>query len=180
MKQFPLIPVEEDGRLHDPKLRENFIERIFTFKRWRELLRQKRTVGKLVDFHSRNKLLVLSHSEKHYRLMGKLVAEGKKMPVNQLFDLYETHLMEALSLKTTTRKNVNVLQHMMGYFKKDLSGDEKKELLAIINQYKENHVPLIVPVTMINHYVRKYQQPYLGIQTYLNPHPIALKLRNHV
>jgi len=180
MAHFPLIPVEEEGRLHDPNLRENFIEAIFTLMRWRDSLKGKRSVGRLVDFQAMNKLLILSHSEKHARLMGKLVAGGKKKPVNELYDDYETLLLEALRLKSTVKKNVNVLQHMMGYFKQDLSTDEKQELLEIIKEYREGYVPLIVPVTLMNHYVRKYRQPYLMEQTYLKPHPVALQLRNHV
>jgi uncharacterized protein YbgA (DUF1722 family) len=180
MEHFPLIPVEEEGRLHDPKLRENFIERIFTMMRWRELLRKRRRMGNLVDFHTRNKLLILSHSPKHHRMMGKLVADGKGIPIEKLYKDYESFLMEALKLKTTAKKNTNVLQHMMGYFKKQLSPDEKQEILEIIQQYYEGYVPLVVPVTLMNHYIRKYKQPYLSMQTYLNPHPIALQLRNHV
>lgn len=180
MLHFPLIPVEEDGRLHDPKLRENFIERIFTLRRWREMILNKHNLGDLVDFHTRNKLLILSHSEKHYRLMGKLVAEGKKTSIKRLYSEYETLLMKALKLKATVSKNTNVLYHLMGYFKKQLSPDEKQELLDIIEQYRSGVIPLIVPVTLVNHFVRKYRQPYLGKQTYLNPHPIDLQLRNHV
>lgn len=180
MDHFPLIPVEEEGRLHDPKLRENFIERIFTLKRWRELRVRKEGLGGVVDFHTRNKLLILAHSEKHHRAMGKLVAAGKTLPVQSLYHQYETLLMEALALKTTAKKNTNVLQHLMGYFKNELSPDEKQELLEIFDQYRDGTIPLIVPVTLINHYVRKYQQPYLAKQTYLNPHPADLQLRNHV
>jgi uncharacterized protein YbgA (DUF1722 family)/uncharacterized protein YbbK (DUF523 family) len=180
MEHFPLLPVEEDGRLHDPILRENFIERIFAMKRWREMIARKWSVGNLVEFHTENKLLILSHSERHYRMMGKLVAGGKRMPIKALYENYEIFLMDALRLKSTIKKNSNVLQHMMGYFKKQLSSDEKQELLEIIQQYREGNVPLIVPATLVNHYVRKYREPYLGRQTYLNPHPIALKLRNHV
>jgi len=180
MAHFPLIPVEEEGRLHDPKLRENFIERIFTLRRWREVLETGKNLGALVRFHTRHKLLVLSHSPKHYQLMGKRVAEGKKTHPSDLFAEYETLLMEALSLKTTPSKNINVLQHTMGYFKKDLTPDEKQELLEIIDGYRQGHLPMIVPVTLINHYVRKYRQPYLADQVYLNPHPVALQLRNHV
>lgn len=179
MEHFPLIPVEEEGRLHDPKLRENFIESIFTLKRWRELLAIPKRVGNIVEFHTRNKLLILSHSEKHHRMMGKLVAMGKAMPLNELYSQYETLLMEALKLKVNLRKNTNVIQHMMGYFKKELSRDEKQELLEIIDRYRNGHIPIIVPVTLMNHYVRKYKQAYLGLQTYLNPHPVALQLRNH-
>jgi uncharacterized protein YbgA (DUF1722 family)/uncharacterized protein YbbK (DUF523 family) len=180
MGHFPLIPVEDDGRLNDPLIRENFILQIFTMKRWRDNVAQKPGMGKLVDFHTRNKLLILSHSQKHYRLMGKLVADGKKMSIKELYHQYQLILMEALKLKTTTRKHTNVLQHLMGYFKKQLSGDEKQELLEVFDQYRSEYVPLIVPITLINHYVRKYDQPYLKQQTYLNPHPLELKLRTHV
>jgi uncharacterized protein YbgA (DUF1722 family) len=137
-------------------------------------------MGNLVDFHTRNKLLILSHSPKHYRLMGKLVADGKKLSIQELYHQYQLVLMEALKLKTTVKKNANVLQHLMGYFKKQLSGDEKQELLEIFDHYRSQLVPLMVPITLINHYVRKYDQPYLKQQTYLNPHPLELKLRTHV
>jgi len=178
-EHFPLIPVEEEGRLNDPHLRENFIERIFTMKRWRETLAQRKSVGHIVDFHTRHKLLVLSHSPKHYRAMGKLVAAGKSMPVKEFYGTYETMLTEALRLRATLKKNSNVLQHMLGYFKKQLTPDEKQELLEIIDDYRKGLVPLVVPITLFNHYVRKYQQPYLSQQVYLRPHPVALKLRNH-
>ncbi len=180
MEHFPLIPVEDDGRLNDPMIRENFILQIFTMKRWRDNLARRRSMGSLVDFHTRNKLLILSHSQKHYRLMGKLVAEGKKLPIKELYDQYQLLLMEALKLKSTIRKNGNVLQHLMGYFKKQLTPDEKQELLEIFEQYRNQLVPLIVPITLINHFVRKYDQPYLKQQTYLNPHPMELKLRTYV
>ena len=180
MEHFPLLPVEDEGRLHDPVLRENFIERLFTLKRWRETLEKKWSLGNLVDFHSRHKLFILSHSDKHYRIMGKIVAAGKGTPMNALYKHYETHLMEALALKATTRKNTNVLHHLIGYFKKQLTPDEKQELLEIIEEYRQDFIPLIVPVTLINHYTRKYSQPYLRTQVYLKPHPIDLKLRNHV
>jgi len=179
MDHFPLIPVEEDGRLHDIRLRENFIERIFALKRWRELLDHNQNRGKLVAFHTQHKLLILSHSQKHSRILGKLVAEAKNTPAEQLYSQYQMLFMEALCLKTTVKKNINVLQHMMGYFKRQLSADEKRELLETIDQYRNEYVPLIVPVTLIKHYVRKYDQPYLKQQLYLNPHPIELKLRNH-
>ena len=180
MEHFPLIPVEEDGRMHDPHLRENFIERVFTMKRWRECLENRPSMGRLVDFHTRNKLLIMAHSPKHYREMGRLAAVGKSTDIKTVYRRYESLLMEALKLKATIRKNSNVLFHLMGYFKRKLSVDEKKEALELIEQYRNGYIPLIVPVTLINHYVRKYKQPYLLLQTYLNPHPIALQLRNHV
>lgn len=179
MDHFPLVPVEEEGRLHDTLLRENFIERIFTLKRWRDTQKARSGRGALVDFHTRHKLLILSHSPKHYRAMGKLVADQKRLSRQELYESYEAMLMEAMGLKTTAKKNVNVLQHMMGYFKQNLSADEKKELLEIIEAYQKGVLPLIVPVTLIGHYVRKYDQPYLKEQVYLNPHPLELQLRNH-
>jgi len=180
MEHFPRIPVEDDGRLHDPAIRENYIERIFTLRRWRDVADNPPKMGKLVDFHTRNKLLLLSHSQKHYRLMGQLVANAQKMPLKELYDQYEQELLAALALKTTLRKNNNVLQHLMGYFKKQLTSDEKQELLEVFGQYNREYVPLLVPLTLINHYVRKYDQPYLKTQTYLNPHPLELKLRTSV
>jgi uncharacterized protein YbgA (DUF1722 family)/uncharacterized protein YbbK (DUF523 family) len=180
MEHFPLIPVEEEGRLHDPHLRENFIELIFTLNRWREVLQERLSLGNLVIFHTSNKLLLLSHSQKHYRAMGQLVAHGKEYGVKELYKQYENMLLNAIQMKTTVRKNVNVLQHMMGYFKKQLSPDEKQELLDVILEYRAGMLPLIVPITLFKHYVRKYKENYLSLQTYLQPHPTALKLRNHI
>lgn len=176
MERFPLIPVEDEGRLHDPEIRENFIERIFVWKRWSET--DKAPAG-VVDFHTRHKLLILSHSETHYRAMGKLVARAGEIPPAMLREEYQAALMEALRLKATPRKNSNVLEHMLGYFKRDLTHDEKQEILEVIAMYRKGSLPLIVPVTLIAHFVRKYDQPYLRGQVYLNPHPIELQLRNH-
>ena len=178
-RHFPLLPVEEEGRLNDPKLREMFIEQIFTLKRWRETLALPANMRNLVDFHTRHKLLILAHSPAHSTLMGKRVAEGKKKPTKDVYVEYEKLLIEALRLKTTLKKNMNVLLHIMGYFKQQLTSDEKQEILEILDHYRNEALPLIVPVTLLNHYVRKYDQPYLKQQVYLNPHPVALKLRNH-
>jgi uncharacterized protein YbgA (DUF1722 family) len=180
MKHFPLLPVEEEGRLHDPGLRENFIERIFVFKRWREMVAKGRKIGSLVEFHTQHKLLLLAHSPKHSRSLGKLVAKAKEMAPSDLYAQYLSLLMEALRLKATVKKHTNVLHHLMGYFKKQLTKDEKQELLEIIDRYRKEYVPLVVPITLVGHYVRKYDQPYLKVQHYLNPHPVELKLRNHV
>ncbi|MCX8117588.1 MAG: DUF523 and DUF1722 domain-containing protein [Desulfobacterota bacterium] len=180
MEHFPLLPVEEEGRLHDPKLRENFIERVFTLKRWREMLARKESRGPLVQFHTQHKLLILSHSPKHYQVLGTLVAKAKEFPIKELYRKYQALLMEALRLQTTPKKHANVLMHMMGYFRENLSPDEKQELLEVIDQYRRGILPLIVPITLIQHYVRKYDQPYLKEQVYLHPHPLELQLRNHV
>jgi uncharacterized protein YbgA (DUF1722 family)/uncharacterized protein YbbK (DUF523 family) len=180
MDHFRLLPVEDEGRLHNPGLRENFIERIFTLKRWREIIGKKESRRDIMDFHTKHKLLILAHSPTHYQTMGKLVAQAKGFSLKELYQRYRILLMESLELKTTQKKNSNVLHHMMGYFKKQLSSDEKRELLEVIDFYRKGYIPLIVPVTLINHYVRKYDQPYLKQQIYLNPHPLELQLRNHV
>jgi len=180
MQHFPLLPVEEEGRLHDPGLRENFLESLFTMKRWRETRALGTKRGHLVDFHTRHKLLIMSHSPKHYGLLGKLVAQMKEIPLPEMYERYQTLLMEALRLKTTIKKNANVLLHVMGYFKKNLSPAEKEELLRIVNNYQKGYIPLIVPLTLLNHYMGKYDQNYLKSQYYLDPHPLELKLRNHV
>ncbi len=180
MQRFPLIPVEDEGRLNDPMLRENFITRIFVFGRWLELMDQGLSAGRLVDFHTRHKLLVMSHNVEAYRELGRMVASPKDFNSDDLAREYITRLMGALKLYSTVKKNVNVLQHVAGYFKKNLSKDEKEELQEILNRYASSLVPLIVPVTLLNHYVRKYDQDYLKKQIYLNPHPAELKLRNQV
>jgi len=112
--------------------------------------------------------------------MGSLVAHAREMPAKDLLERYEKLLMEAMALKPTTAKHENVLTHIMGFFKKVLSADEKQELLEVIRSYRKGLIPLIVPVTLLSHYVRKYDPPYLKEQTYLNPHPAELMLRNHV
>jgi uncharacterized protein YbgA (DUF1722 family)/uncharacterized protein YbbK (DUF523 family) len=180
MEHFPLLPVEEEGRLHDPALRENFIEMIFVFQRWRQMLAAGADAGALVDFHSRHKLLMLAHSPELYRQMGKLVAASGDEPMAATLAEYQRQLMQALRLQATVRKQVNVLQHLLGYFKRQLAADEKREVLETIENYRCGHLPLIVPLTLLNHFVRKYDQPYLKTQLYLNPHPLELQLRNHV
>lgn len=179
MERFPSLPVEEDGRLYDPGLRENFFERIFAHRRWRQLLAGSPDIGTLVAFHTTHKLLILAHSETIYREMGRLVAGAKNLEREELFSTYERLLMDALKRQSTLKKHTNVLMHMLGYFKKRLTADEKIEILEIIEQFKMGYLPLIVPVTLLNHYVRKYGEEYLAGQFYLNPHPLELKLRNH-
>ena len=180
VKHFPLIPVEEEGRLHDPTLRENFIERIFVFRRWKVFVTAGAPIKKLVDFHTVHKLLLMSHSTKHYTLLGKLIAAAGKGEKKQLLSTYINTLMEGLTLIATVKKNTNVLMHIAGYFKKKLASEEKRELHDVIEHYHRELLPLIVPVTLLQHYVRKYDEAWLKQQHYLNPHPLELMLRNHV
>jgi uncharacterized protein YbgA (DUF1722 family)/uncharacterized protein YbbK (DUF523 family) len=180
MEHFPLLPVEDEGRLHDMNLRENFIERIFTLMRWKEMVGISPTMGKLVDFHTRHKMLILSHNQQMYREMGRLVAGGGKRPKEEFYQRYAKLLMASMKYKSTPRKNSNVLMHAMGYFKQTLSPDEKQEMMQVIEDHRLGLIPLIVPITLLKHYVRKYDQQYLSEQVYLNPHPMELQLRNHV
>ncbi len=180
MGSFPLIPVEDDGRLQDPHLRENFIERIFAFKRWKEFQSRGKAIRALISFHTNHKLLILSHSPRHYNEIGHLLAKAKDYVIEDLYAEYLGMFMDGLRMLATVRKNTNVLQHLMGYFKKQLSADEKQELAEVIDNYHAGLIPLIVPVALIRHYVRKYNEPYLKRQYYLNPHPLELMLRNHV
>lgn len=180
MKHFPLLPVEEEGRLHDPVLRDNFIERIFTYRRWREMLEHDSTRKGLVMFHERHKYLLMSHSIPNYRKLGRIVADMSARELSAVQAEYQVLLMETLALKATVKKHVNVLEHLAGYFKKNLDAQEKAELHEVISSYHAGHVPLIVPITILNHYIRKYEEPYLSRQYYLNPHPGELGLRNHV
>lgn len=179
MDRFPLLPVEEEGRLHDPELRENFIERVFVMRRWRDCVNGGKTPANLVRFHTAHKLLVMSHSVEAYRELGALVARAGAKDREDLFDTYIARLVPALKLRATVKKHRNVLQHIAGYFKKDLASAEKTEIAEIIDLYAAGYVPLVVPVTLLNHYVRKHDQSYLKDQVYLNPHPVELKLRNH-
>ena len=180
MDAFPLLPCEDDGRLRNPAIRENFITRVFTLHRWRKAMAPGPTPGRLVEFHSRHKLMTMAHSVEGYRALGKLVAKAGSEDFTALCDRYLRELMACLTLKSTPSKNTNVLQHAMGYFKKDISAGEKEELAELIGQYRTGLVPLIAPITLVNHYVRKYGKAYLAAQHYLRPYPAELMLRNHV
>jgi len=179
-RHFPLLPLEEEGRLNDPCIRENFIERVFCYRRWKDFLVTSPDLGDLVVFHTRHKLLYMAHSPELYREMGALVAGGKSMGKGELFSRYEEMMMAGLARHATVSKNTNVLQHIMGYFKKELSAGEKAELLEVIGRYHDRLVPLIVPLTLLKHYIAKYDKSYLKDQLYLDPHPAELMLRNHV
>ena len=177
---FPLMPAEEEGRLKDSILRENFIERVFCYKRWKDFLKDAPDYKSLLAFHARHKLLLMAHSPGHLLPMGKVVAGGKGTPPGELLSTYEISLMEAMSQTATVKKHVNVLMHILGYFKVFLTKDEKVELLEIIHQYAGQMVPLLVPLTLLNHYIYKYNVPYLKNQLYLKPHTSELMLRYHV
>ena len=180
IKKMPLLPVEEEGRLKDPRLRENFVERVFAYHRWQEALDQGRSAHALVEFHTRHKFLLLAHSERHYRQLGRLVADLKTSSLAALYDDYGGSFMDALKVSATVKKHDNVLDHLTGYFSDRLSSAERRELTDLIRDYRAQLLPLIVPITLIHHYVKKYRVAYLTDQVYLAPSPRELMLRNHV
>lgn len=180
MARFPNVPVEEEGRLNDPRLRESFIERIFCRRRWLDMVAGGRSRGRLVEFHADHKYLLLAHGRPRYEELGRLVASAGDHAIDDLFAAYERGFMAALARPSTTRKVTDVLQHMMGFFKKQLPPDDRAELLETIESYRRGLVPLIVPITLINHRVRKHGVPQLARQVFLSPYPAELMLRNHV
>ena len=180
INSFPLVPTEEEGRLNDPRIRENFIVRVFSFKRFNLLLNEKFSLGQWVKFHTQHKFLLLAHSRKHYDDLGALVANSKTIKPSELKKKYGELFMEALTSKSTPKKNTDVLLHMMGFLKKLLTKIEKEDILSTIEDYRSEILPLIVPVTLIRHQVKKHNIEYLHDQVYLNPHPKELMLLNHV
>ena len=180
-ERFPWMPVEEDGRLNDPRLRENFVERVFAFRRWREFLAADPTPGGLVRFHTAQKMALLAHSPKHYAALGPLVAEAGRRPWEELADAYVRGTMECLGVLATPGRHANVIQHLLGFLKGHLDARDKAELVAVVTDYRRGLVPLIVPLTLLAHHVRRHPVPdWVRVQTYLNPYPRELMLRNQV
>lgn len=177
-ERLPLMPVEEEGRLMDPVLRENFIERVFVYHRWQCLLAQGLTPAALVDFHTRHKFSVLAHDEQRYRELGRLVSRAGEGDMAELAQRYGETLMAALGRRATRRRHANVLLHVMGYLKRNLDADDKAELLELIDAYRLGSVPLVVPITLLKHHLRRHPDPYVDSQVYLSPHPEELMLRN--
>ena len=181
MRRFPLLPLEEEGRLHDMHLRENFIDRIFAYYRWTNLLDENPTPAGLVRFHTAHKLTLMAHSPSHYQQMGRLVAQAGSLPWEELTEKYPQSLMECLGVMTSPGKHVNVLQHLMGFLKDKISGEDKAELLDYIEDYRNGLVPLIVPLTLLKHHLSRHPVPdWVHQQVYLYPYPKELLLRNHV
>jgi uncharacterized protein YbgA (DUF1722 family)/uncharacterized protein YbbK (DUF523 family) len=167
MRQCSLIPVEDEDRLHDARIRENFITRVFAYHRLRQLLNDRLSRKALVEFHTAHKFLLLAHSRKHYDALGKLVANAKQLSPSKLKLLYAEQFMRAFTSKTTIRKNFDVLYHMLGFFKKLLSESEKRDVIEAIEDYRKERVPLTKPITLIQRHARKYKVDDLADQVYL-------------
>jgi uncharacterized protein YbgA (DUF1722 family)/uncharacterized protein YbbK (DUF523 family) len=180
VERFPHLPVEEEGRLSDPRLRENFVERVFAYANLRDLFRSRWTTGALVRFHTAHKLTLMAHAPEGYRRLGRLVADASSMSRDDMERLYTADFMATLATIATPRRHVNVLQHMVGYFKHRMDRASRTEFLAAVDDYGCERLPLIVPITLLRHHVRVHDISYLANQQYLSPYPLELMLRNHV
>jgi uncharacterized protein YbgA (DUF1722 family)/uncharacterized protein YbbK (DUF523 family) len=180
MTRLPLLPVEEEGRLHDPGLRENFIERVFAYARWKEALAAGMTRARLVAFHTAHKMLLMAHDPEAYRRLGRMVARTRERPLGELVADYGAGFMAALRTLATPGRHANVLEHMLGYLSDDLPSAERQELVGLIRDHRRGLVPLVVPLTLVKHHVSRLGVEYLAGQVYLDPHPKELMLRNHV
>ena len=180
MHELPRLPVEEEGRLNDPVLRENFINRIYVYQRWQVLQRGGITAAGLIDFHTAHKYLVMAHSQAAYQRLGRLVSNLAGNDIAPIADAYIGELMQTLKRRVNRSRHVNVLQHIMGYLKKRISRDDKEELVASIEAYRRKETPLVVPITLFKHYFRLHPDDYMSRQVYLQPHPEKLGLRNMI
>ncbi len=177
MKNFPYLPIEEEGRLGDAVLRENFIQRVFAMRRWHEMA-ESLTVPALIEFHARHKLILMSREQSAYRDLGRLVAATNKDNLAENSRQYLHDFMALMKIRATRKNHVNVLQHVQGYLKKFLDGDDKQELLQTIEKYRLGQLPLIVPITLLNHHFRRHPNEYIADSYYMKPYPEELCLQN--
>jgi uncharacterized protein YbgA (DUF1722 family)/uncharacterized protein YbbK (DUF523 family) len=180
IKAMPWLPVEEEGRLNDAMLRENFIERVFVYYRWQRLQSEGLSVFGLMEFHQRHKFILLAHDEAEYRKLGPLIAGLNRHNLEQVSADYLLRIMTCLKARASRKRHTNVLMHVMGYLKNKISGDDKQELIEIMDSYRHGKVPLIVPITLMKHHLRKYPDDYISNQYYMAPYPEELMLRNMI
>lgn len=177
MERMPWLPIEEDGRLNDPVLRENFVFRMFALQDFYDSMAEGISRRAIVDFHSRYKLVLMAHSPQAYKSLGSFVAKIADHDIEAFYLEYRTRFMQAISNRATRKNNTNVLMHLQGYFKRALDKKQKAELSDLIHAYRRGIMPLLVPLTLINHHLNQNPDPYLQQQSYLNPYPESLRLR---
>lgn len=180
MNHLPNLPVEDEGRLNDPVLRENFIARVFVYRDWQRLTGKGVTAAGLIEFHARHKYLVMAHSQAAYKRMGQLLSNLPKPALRRISEEYFNELMSALQRPVNRKGHTNVLQHIMGYLKRNIDSHDKQELGESIERYRQGEIPLVVPITLFRHYFRLHPDPYIDQQVYLQPHPDQLGLRNNL
>ncbi|MDF2643066.1 MAG: hypothetical protein K0R45_2339 [Pseudomonas sp.] len=179
-EQHPNLPVEEDGRLNDAVLRENFVTRVFAYAAWQEVLKTGVTRRALTEFHSRYKYQLMANNPAQYKVLGNMLGSMGRSDPNEIAPLYFSELMSALKKCATRSTHTNVLQHLSGYLKQTISAEDKQEIQALIAQYHQGIVPLIVPLTLLKHHFRQHPDPYVALQVYMQPHPENLSLRNAI
>ena len=177
MERMPWLPVEEDGRLNDPVLKENFVTRVYCLHDFYQSMGGEPTAGKIVAFHSRYKLTLMAHHPASYKELGKLVARVADYSIDEFFQRYRTGLMQAMANRASRKNNTNVLMHIQGYFKRDLNAEEKAELCQVIDDYRIGVLPLLAPMTLLKHHMKRTPNEYLQHQKFLNPYPEELRLR---
>ncbi|PKM12259.1 MAG: hypothetical protein CVV13_06110 [Gammaproteobacteria bacterium HGW-Gammaproteobacteria-3] len=177
---FPLLPLEEEGRLGDPRLRENFIQRVYVLQRWQRLMGDTLTPSRLTQFHSRHKLILMSRDQNQARELGRLAASADKATMIPVTERYGLALMQTLKKIATRGNHVNVLQHIQGYLKKNLDADDKAELTETLERYRLGLIPLIVPITLLKHHFRKQPDPFIEQSFYLSPYPEELTVLNEI
>lgn len=180
MENNPLLPVEEEGRLHDPILCENFFTRVYAYDRWQKTVMAEPSYAALVDFHSTHKYMIMAHYPQGYELLGQIVAKGSKAPLDELLGEYLRSFMSALKRRANRKSHTNAMMHILGYVKKSVDGKERKQLLTLIEEYRQDMIPLIAPMTMLRHFIENHGNVYIQRQTYLTPHPDQLGLRNRI
>lgn len=180
MASLPNLPCEEEGRLNDPILRENFVNRVFAYRRWQSLRAEGLSAKSLIDFHARHKYMVMAHSQAAYQRLGRLLSNLKGVDLGNIADAYEAEFMTALKRRVNRKRHVNTLQHMQGYLKQRIDGGDKAELADSIEAYRREEVPLVVPTKLLRHYFRRNPDDYVDRQWYLDPYPEALGLRNMI
>lgn len=180
MSAMPWLPVEEEGRLNDPMLRENFIERVFVYYRWQKMMHEGLTVSSLMEFHQRHKFILLAHDEQEYRKLGPLIANINKDTLNEVADEYLLRMMTSLKARSSRKRHTNVLMHVMGFLKNRIDSDDKQEMIEVMDNYRHGKVPLIVPVTLMRHHLRRFPDEYISSQYYMAPYPEELMLRNMI
>ncbi len=180
ISSMPWLPVEEEGRLNDPMLRENFIERVFVFYRWQRMMSEGLSVSSVMEFHQRHKFILLAHDEEEYRRLGPLIAGANKKNLDQVASEYLLCMMTSLKARSSRKRHTNVLMHIMGFLKNKIDSDDKQEMIEVMDNYRHGKVPLIVPVTLMNHHLRRFPDEYISNQYYMAPYPEELMLRNMI
>jgi len=177
-QRYPLIPVEEEGRLNDKVLRENFFERVYAYRRWRLIPDAQENLQEFYKFHSRHKLMLMARGGSYYQELGQMVAGTTIRDLPKRREAYIQRFMQIMSMTSRRGREVNVLLHIMGYLKKTLNQGDKQELLSVFEAYRQNQIPLITPITLLRHYLRQYPHTYINQQHYLKPYPEQLALRS--